>query len=413
MVSDAHGHSPDPEQPQRPLRPIQRAAVALGVVAMGVGMTINFVVVAPLTRDAGLTEVQVAFILTASAFFFALTTPIWGRWADRFGRKKIMVVSLSAAGVTNAVFALALNTALAGTLVGLTAFFTLTAVRTLFGLLSPGMFPASMGMMIEATTPRTRAAGMGLLGTAMSLGSIIGPAGAAVLAPFGALAPLWGSIAFSLVCAAALVVVLPPDPAAHQASEHPPALGLFDRRLRPHLAFLMAYFVIVGAIQITLAFLIADRYGLERAEAVQATGLAFAALAIAMVIVQFGYVQRMHPDPRHMLPRGLVLIVAGYLGAALAPGFAWLCAAFFVVGIGAALVVPAANALGSLAVGPEQQAAAAAALSSAPPWAFVIGPLIGAMLYELHPSAPLLVSAAAMSALCVYALRVTAQTSLR
>ncbi|MEM6412269.1 MAG: MFS transporter [Pseudomonadota bacterium] len=397
------------EQPARALSGVQRAAVALGVSAMGVGMTINFVVVAPLTRDAGLTEIQVAGILTGSALFFAWMTPVWGRWGDRFGRKRVMITSLLCAAVTNAVFALTLGSALSGALVGMTAFFTLTAVRILFGLLSPGMFPASMGMMIEATTPMTRAAGMGLLGTSMSIGSIVGPAGAAVLAPFGAMAPLWGSIFFSAMCAGVLAVVLPPSRSRRDPGVRPKPLSLFDNRIRPHIGFLFAYFVIVGAIQITLAFLVADRYGLERADAVQAAGFAYAALAAAMVVIQFGYVQPRNPDPKQMLPRGLVLIVIGYLGGAFAMNFAVLCLSFFVVGIGAALVVPAANALGSLSVPQDEQAAAAAVLSSAPPWAFVVGPLLGAWLYGLHPNAPLIASSALMACLYIYAVRVTAR----
>ena len=395
------------DQPIRPLTGLQTAIVALGVVAMGVGMTINFVVVTPLAREAGLSERQVAGILTASALFFALMTPVWGRWADRFGRKRVMVTSLFFAGMTNAIFALALDAALAGAVTGLTTFFMLAGIRTSFGLLSPGMFPASMGAMIEATTPKTRAAGLGLIGTAMSVGSIVGPAGAAVLAPLGALAPLWGSITFSWACALVLAFGLPKTRKTRPGGIRPKPLRIRDPRIFPHMAFLFSYFMVVGAIQITLAFLITDRYGYERELAVGATGLAFAALALAMVIVQFGYVQRKNPDPRKMLPKGLVLIMSGYLGAALFGPFWALCACFFIAGLGAALVVPAANALGSLSVSQMEQGSAAAVLSSAPPWAFVIGPLIGAFLYEVHPLAPLLTSAVMMGLLWIYAVNVT------
>ena len=318
-----------------------------------------------------------------------------------------MIASLTCAAVTNTAFAFALNAALAGAVVGMSAFFLLAAIRVFFGLLSPGMFPASMGAMIEATTPTTRAAGLGLMGTAMSVGSIVGPAGAAALAPFGALAPLWGSIAFSLFCAAVLAIALPPTRTNRPGGIRPEPLRVRDPRIFPHLVFLFAYFMIVGAIQMTLAFLIADRYGLEREAAIGATGLAFAALAVAMIIVQFGYVQRKNPDPRRMLPTGLVCVMAGYVGAAMLPSFVALCLSFFVVGIGAALVVPAANALGSLSVDTNEQARAAAVLSSAPPWAFVIGPLFGAALYEVHPVMPLLTSASLLGVLWIYAVRVT------
>ena len=68
------------QTPVRPLTSLQTASIVLGVVAMGVGMTVNFVVVAPLTREAGLSESQVAAILSVSAMFFAAMTPVWGRW---------------------------------------------------------------------------------------------------------------------------------------------------------------------------------------------------------------------------------------------------------------------------------------------------------------------------------------------
>ena len=405
--SPADTPAPPAEQPQRPLSSLQMSIVALGMVAMGVGMTINFVVVAPLTRDAGLTETEVAGILTLSALFFALMTPVWGRWADRFGRKRVMVASLFFAGLTNAAFALALNQALAGALVGVTAILSLGLIRTSFGLLSPGMFPASMGMIIEATTPQTRAAGMGLFATAMSIGSIIGPAGAALLAPLGALAPLWGSILFSWFCAGVLAFALPKTRKRRTGGLGPVPLKLTDKRIRPHVGFLFAYFVIAGGIQMTLGFLIADRYGLERADAVQFTGLAFGALALAMIIVQFGFVQRRNPDPRRMLPIGLITVGIGYLIAAISEPFAILCLGFFIAGLGTALVVPSANALGSLSVPRKDQPSAAAVLSSAPPWAFVVGPVLGAQLYEFNPIAPLIGSAIMMGVLFIYSLRLT------
>lgn len=398
------------EAPLRPLSRLQQAFVALGSVAMGAGMTINFVVVAPLAREAGLTEISVAGILTLSTILFTVTIPLWSRLADRYGRKRVMVFSLFAMAATNMLFLFGLKAALAGVVTGAWAFLLLACLRVFFGLLSPGLQPASFAMMTDATTATSRAAGLGLLGAAMSVGSIIGPAGAAVLAYFGALAPLWGSIAFCALCALVIGFVLPPSVGGHD-SARPEPLRVRDPRVMPHLIFLFAYFAAVGVVQQTLGWLIEDRYDIEKARSVRAAGAAFACLAGGMILIQFGVIARFKPDPRKMLPLGLFMVAAGYIFAVLSGPFSAMCAAFFLVGCGSALAVPSANALGSLSVERHEQGSAAALLSAAPPAGFIIGPLLGAVLYMGDSRMPLIVSAACMIVLCLYSALISGRKS--
>ena len=398
--------STNPDVPLRPLTPFQQGMIGLASVAMGAGMTINFVVVAPLARKAGLTEVQVAGILTLSAAIYALMIPQWGRWADRFGRKRVMVFSLMAMGFTNMAFLFALEAALAGMITGMTMFFTLVFVRVWFGLLSPGLQPASMAAMTDATTPANRAAGLGMLGAAMSIGSILGPAGATVLAPFGALVPLWGSIILCISCGVLIAFALPKSRSTRTSAARPTPLAMRDPRVFPHLLFLFTYFVAVGMIQQTLGWFLEDRYDLGEERTVLFAGIAFACLAVAMVIVQFGYVQPRKPDPRRMLPTGLFLVAVGYVLANLLAPFWDVFVAFLIVGAGSALAVPAANALGSLSVDRHEQGSAAALLAAAPPAGFIFGPLLGATLYQIGAPLPLYMSAAVMAVLGAYAVLV-------
>ncbi|MCI4643775.1 MAG: MFS transporter [Hyphomonadaceae bacterium] len=391
------------EAPLRPLTRVQMWLVAFALVSMGVGMTISFVVASPLAREAGLTELQVAGLLTASAFIYAYLTPAWGRLANRVGRKRIMVFALYAMAICNTLFIFALDAALKGLVAGLSAFLLLAIVRMFFGLLAPGLQPAALAAITDATTPRNRAAGMGLIGAAISIGSILGPAGAAVLAEFGPLAPIWGSVVFSLIAGTVLAFSLPPTRKG-QLSTRPSPLKMTDPRVRPHLLFLFCYFIAVGAIQQTLAWLVQDRFGFNRAEAVQMTGLIFASMAVMLVFIQFGYVARRKPDPLNMLPIGLSLVAAGYI-LALMPGPYWLLAlAFAVIGSGAAQVIPAANALATLSVSPAEQGAAAALVAAAPPAGFVVGPLLGAGLYMLSPVLPLTACTVAMGLFLAYTL---------
>ncbi|KJS34734.1 MAG: major facilitator transporter [Hyphomonas sp. BRH_c22] len=393
--------------------------IALAMTAMGAGMTINFVVVAPLARKAGLTEIEVAGILTLSTVIYTIMIPIWGRIADRVGRKRVMVFSLFAMGLTNMAFLFALSAALAGVVTGLTTFLLLVFTRLWFGLLSPGLQPAAMAAMTDATTPLTRAGGLGMLGAAMSVGSILGPAGAAVLAPFGALVPLWGTIILNLIVGVILGMVLPRSRDRVRESHRPSPLSFTDARVRPHLMFLLIYFIAIGMIQQTVGWFIEDRYGFVDTAARTAgeaavlyTGIIFSCLAFSMIVVQFGYISPRRPDPRRILPIGLTLVTIGYICADAFHPFWAMCLSFLVVGVGAALAVPAANALGSLSVSREEQGSAAALLAAAPPAGFIFGPLIGATLYSVMPSLPLVASALIVGILAVYAFMVTARKPL-
>jgi len=409
----------DSDTPLLPLTRFQKLMIALGTVSMGAGMTINFVVVAPLAREAGLTEIEIAGILTFSSVLYTIFTPIWGRIADRVGRKRVMVFSLTAMGLANMAFLFALNAALAGLVTGIAAFVLLAFVRTLFGFLAPGLQPAAMAAMTDATTPANRAGGLGMLGAAMSLGSILGPAGAAVLARISALAPLWGTIVFNLAVAVLIAVALPPTRPLPHEHKRPPQLSMRDPRVFPHLAFLFVYFVAVGMIQQTIGWFIADRYEFTDTAAQTAkqavvlyTGLTMACTSVAIIIVQFGYVSRRSPDPRRILPIGLGLLAIGYISADLFQPFWMVLVSFVIVGIGAALAVPSANALGSLSVGRTEQAGAAALLASAPPAGFVVGPLLGSVLYMTSPSLPFLASAVVFCILSAYAALVTGKRPL-
>ncbi|MEM6557079.1 MAG: MFS transporter, partial [Pseudomonadota bacterium] len=262
----------------------------------------------------------------------------------------------------------------------------------------------------------------------------LGPAGAAVLAPYGALAPLWGSIILCLSCGVLVGFSLPKSRSTRQNAERPSPLAMRDPRVFPHLVFLFTYFVAVGMIQQTLGWFIEDRgyadgltdtplsvgfelLGLEfrllidsvEEGTVLFTGIAFACLAVMMVFIQFGYVQPRKPDPRGMLPTGLFLIAIGYVLANLLAPFWAVCVAFLIVGAGAALAVPAANALGSLSVERQEQASAAALLAAAPPSGFIFGPLLGATLYQVAAPLPLYASAGVMAILGIYAVLVVAR----
>ena len=65
-----------------------------GVVIFAIGQSLLFIVVAPLARSIGLTELQfgVAFSLANISLIFA--GPFWGKKSDVIGRKPVFIVGL-------------------------------------------------------------------------------------------------------------------------------------------------------------------------------------------------------------------------------------------------------------------------------------------------------------------------------
>ena len=61
---------------------------------MGLGQSFAFVLVPPLARDLGLSEIQTSTIFAISAVAWAITSASWGRASDNFGRRNIAVIGL-------------------------------------------------------------------------------------------------------------------------------------------------------------------------------------------------------------------------------------------------------------------------------------------------------------------------------
>lgn len=112
-------------------------------------------------------------------------------WADKYGRKLMIVLGLALFTVSQFMFAVA------------SVMWMLYASRFLGGIGAAMMIPAMMAYVADSTTEETRGKGLGLLGAAMSLGFVIGPGIGGFLADLGLRAPFYIS---ALVAAVATVL---------------------------------------------------------------------------------------------------------------------------------------------------------------------------------------------------------------
>lgn len=106
-------------------------------------------------------------------------SPIWGSASDKFGRKPILLIGLSGFAIMLFCFGLA------------TQLWMLFVARTLSGILSSACLPSAMAYIADTTSEEERGGGMGMMGAAMGLGVIVGPAIGGLLGRFHFGAPFF------------------------------------------------------------------------------------------------------------------------------------------------------------------------------------------------------------------------------
>jgi DHA1 family multidrug resistance protein-like MFS transporter len=148
----------------------------LFVVMIGLGITQPVLpfYVERLALGGGASRQAVAMHIGLITGVFALGqllfAPVWGRWSDRTGRRPLLLIGIAGYAVAQILFGLA------------TSLWLLYAARVLGGILSSAALPVAAAYVADMTTEQDRGRGMAWLGTATSLGFVVGPGLGGVLA---------------------------------------------------------------------------------------------------------------------------------------------------------------------------------------------------------------------------------------
>jgi len=177
-------------------RNIAVLSFAMIVVMMGFGMVIPIFPFYIESLGVGGSELGLLVaVASLTEFIFA---PVWGMVSDRAGRRPILLVGLCGYFISMLLMGLA------------DTYWMLLLVRAVSGILSSATLPTSMAFVSDVTSEDDRANGMGILGSAMGLGVIIGPGVGGLLGTESLSLPFFVSAGLSLV-AALLVFLLVPE----------------------------------------------------------------------------------------------------------------------------------------------------------------------------------------------------------
>jgi MFS family permease len=124
----------------------------------------------------GLNDFQNGMLFAIFSLCQLLSTPIIGRLSDKYGRKPLLVASLTGTALSFFMTAWAPNAII------------LFLARALDGI-TAGNIPVASAVISDSTEPKDRAKGFGIIGASFGFGFIAGPAISALTLQFGVSAP--------------------------------------------------------------------------------------------------------------------------------------------------------------------------------------------------------------------------------
>lgn len=341
-------------------------------------------------------------VYAAGQLIFA---PVWGRLSDRIGRRPLILIGLGGYVVGQILFGLA------------TSLWMLYAARILGGVLSSATLPVSAAYVADMTTDEERGRGMAWLGTAVSLGFVVGPALGGLLSRrdlhislrYESLMidsfsiPFFAAAGLGLLALLAAMRWLPeslPAIAPHVTGHQTDAGSRRPiRSLGPLLALAFAGQFGLAIFEMTFALYTQARFRYGPTE----VGAAFVVCGLVMTVFQVGAVGFLEGRIREAYQIGAGFALMGMSLALLVVAQTTLVV-FALVGLlalGTALIGPNLAALISKRGGGRRIGTALGAQSAANSLGQAIGPLLGGILFILAIDAPYLLTGALLGAVAL------------
>ncbi len=355
----------------------ERLVLAEGVSANSVGM-------------------QVGLLTSIYAFMQLLFAPLWGRLSDRVGRKPLLLLGIFGYAVAQVLFGIASN------------LWLLYLARIVGGILASAVLPAAAAYVADETNEETRNRGMAWLGTAMSLGVVVGPALGGFLAQrdlhfnarFGHFVVDSFSTPFFVAAILALLTLLIatkwlPESLQQQKTEQSRESGKLnwreiESRLRPLLMLVLVGQFGLALFEAIFALFASSKFNYGPIE----VGAIFVVCGLVMAIFQtimVGYVTRRIKEI-YQIAAGFVLMGVSLALLVVAQTTVMVFTLVGIMAFGMALIAPNLSALISKRTNQSNTGAALGVQSVANNLGQTGGPILGGMLFTWSIGMPFLLA---------------------
>ena len=346
------------------------ATVLIDVIGLGIVIPVLPKLVVSLAHVEVAAAARIGgYLMVAYSVMQFVFGPILGGLSDRYGRRPILLFSLTAFGVDYFVMGFAPTLA------------WLFAGRIVAGI-AGASFNSAYAYIADVTPPERRTQDFGLLGFAFGIGFIIGPALGGLLAAYGTRAPFFAAAALALINVVYGYFAVPESLAA--ADRRP-----FDwrranvwgsivrlRQVRPVVLTLALATFLWSFAQMSLQASW-NYYTLFRFHwSVREVGWSLAAVGVSAIVAQAVLTRVLVPrfGERRLVGWGALSSIAAYLIYAFA-GAGWVMYVGIAVGTLGGLVYPALQSLMTAEVGRDEQGELQGSVSSLVSLAAIVGPL--------------------------------------
>jgi len=348
-----------------------------------------------IAESFGASPTQIGLLATAYSLFQFIASPILGTLSDRYGRKKILI--LSQLGTTIGFILLARADSL-----------VIIFLSRIIDGITGGNISIAQAYIADVTGKKDRARGMGIIGAAFGLGFIFGPAIGGALSNISFAAPAYLATAISLLTTIATVIYLKETVDVKKAKTLPQTKISFSELTKvftnkPLRFYLVNFFTIsfsFSLMQAVFAIWTEKTYSFTAAR----NGTLFAFMGIMAVLVQAGilpFTLKKFKEKK-ILPFSILILGLGLLSIPIFSHPYFLYLSMGLIALGNGISGPVFQSMASKKVKKVDYGETLGVLQSSGSLGRIIGPVLGGVLFgSVNKNAPFLLAGAILVILAI------------
>ncbi|MED4074386.1 MFS transporter [Priestia endophytica] len=336
---------------------------------------------------------MMGYLVAIYAMAQLLMSPFAGRWVDRYGRKKIIIIGLFLFGVSELIFGLGTNV------------LVLYISRILGGISAAFIMPGVTAYVADITSVRERPKAMGYISAAISTGYIIGPGIGGFIAEYGIRMPFFFAAAIAILACIPSIFILKEEPLTKEKvtdisanTKQTNFISDIKRSLNPRyfIAFMIVFVLAFGlSAYETIFSLFSDhKFGFTPKDIAAIISIS-SIFGLIFQIFMFGRMVDILGEKKLIqlcLITGAILAIASMIISGFLAVLAVTCFIFLAFD----LLRPALTTFLSKAAGKEQ-GFVAGMNSTYTSLGNIIGPMMGGILFDINIHYPYLFAAVILS----------------